>query len=587
MKSSLILSFLFFSATCCFAQNKYAVIVGINEYYDKPGVKSTEYSLKGCVNDAISMKSLLINRFSFPKENVKTLLNAQATQKTFLAAMENVLNKSKPGDVAVFFFCGHGIYTINPGNKLDFVKQGYNQAICMSDLYSPNYECLVRDNTLKLLFNRFVKKKVTLTSILDCCYSENMSMPPPPPIYHNPYRIVDVKTNKVVPLGVIDLRSYKLNQTLTVNDKAVIERPSETPDSRFANLAACSWAQKAVEIWDEGGKPHGAFTKAIINVFEKSKVDLPLSKVIERIKNDIDIVQNLQQRPGFRYDTLSRDNLNFIGLPVQPTIPALQTRVISSLQGKVTVNVGAKDDVMIGNVFTTKDKAISIKISKVYPESADGLTDPNAKFKKGDIVFISDRYRVSDPLIKIYIPASTLNSAGYMDMFNRQVLPFTKEKTYQDYFNFSNVRTAPTFLFNNQENLGLEISKIAKQNAFFVLMASPLDIADAIKSTLAKEQSIKLVNTAEEADFALYVNYAATSNDNNSPKFVFSLRKPLPADVNLKKNAEVIFWADNVAFPNLILNSTQLSQLSKDIQKISYAAIRSKGTHWINTYPRR
>ena len=126
MKIFLLLFLLLPSCLSGFAQNKYAVIVGINEYYDKPGVKSAKYSLKGCVNDAISMKSLLINRFSFPKENVKTLLNAQATQKTFIDAMENILEKSKPGDVAVFFFCGHGIYTINPGNKLDFVKQGYN-----------------------------------------------------------------------------------------------------------------------------------------------------------------------------------------------------------------------------------------------------------------------------------------------------------------------------------------------------------------------------------------------------------------------------------------------------------------------------
>lgn len=587
MKTSLFLSFLFFCALSGFAQNKYAVIVGINEYYDKPGIKSSEYGLKGCVNDAVSIKSLLINRFTFPKENVKTLLNAQATQKTFLAAMEDILEKSKPGDVAVFFFCGHGVYTINPENKADSVKQGFNQAICMSDLYSPNYECLVRDNTLKILFNRFVEKKVTLTSILDCCYSENIPMSPLPPVYHNPYRVVDVKTNKVVPGGVIDLRSFKLNKTLTIADKAVIERPSETPNSRFANLAACSWAEKAVEIWDESGRPHGAFTKSIINIFEKSKVDLPLSEIIERIKNDIDVVQNLQQRPGFRYDTLSRDKLNFIGLPVQSTIPRLQTRVVSSQPGKVTVDVGAKDDIMIGNVFAAKGKASSFTISKVYPDSAIGVTNPKVTIMKDDLFFISDRYRVSNPIIKVYVPTSTLKSAVYMEMFNKQILPFTKEKTYQDYFNFNDIQTAATFLFTNQENSGLEISKIVKQNEFFVLMALPSDVASIIKSTLRKEQSIRLVNSPGEADFALYINYAAISDDNKSPRFVFSFRKPLPADVNVKKKAEVIFWADNVAFPTLNLNATQLNRLSKGIQEISYAAIRSRGTQWINTYPRR
>lgn len=174
-----------------------------------------------------------------------------------------------------------------------------------------------------------------------------------------------------------------------------------------------------------------------------------------------------------------------------------------------------------------------------------------------------------------------------MDLFNKQVLPFTKKKTYQDYFNFNDNRAAATFLFNNQKNSGLEISKIVKQNEFFVLMALPSDIANVVKFNLSKEQSIKLVNTPGEADFALYVNYATKSVDNNNPKFVFSFRKPLPADVNVKKNADVIFWADKITFSSLRLSKPQLALLGKSIQQLSYAAIRSRGTQWINTYPKR
>lgn len=65
------------------AQSKYALIIGINDYYLQPGVKSP-LSLQGCVNDAVSMKHLLIDRFAFEPVNIQTLYNMQATKGSIL-----------------------------------------------------------------------------------------------------------------------------------------------------------------------------------------------------------------------------------------------------------------------------------------------------------------------------------------------------------------------------------------------------------------------------------------------------------------------------------------------------------------------
>ena len=62
------------------AQRKYAVLVGINNYYQEPGVISY-LSLTGCVNDVNSMKALFINRFGFNEENIKIITDAAATKK--------------------------------------------------------------------------------------------------------------------------------------------------------------------------------------------------------------------------------------------------------------------------------------------------------------------------------------------------------------------------------------------------------------------------------------------------------------------------------------------------------------------------
>ncbi|RZL30329.1 MAG: hypothetical protein EOO96_18330 [Pedobacter sp.] len=283
---------------------------------------------------------------------------------------------------------------------------------------------------------------------------------------------------------------------------------------------------------------------------------------------------------------ISRNKLNLIGLPLQKNIPLLQTKILSSQNGVITINNGTNDEIMVGNIFSSTDKKTRFSIIKVYPDSAIGLANSQTTIKKDVIFTLTDRYRISKPLIKIHIPSSKLSSTAFMEMFVKQILPHTKDKAYNDYFNFS-YGTASTFLFTEQKNTSLEISKINKQKEFFILMALPLDIANSVKAMLQKEQSIQLVSTPSQADFVLYINYAAVSNDNNSPKFVFSFRKPLPTDIKVKKQAEIIFWLDNVSLSSLILNKTQLANLNKGIKQISYSAIRSTGTRWINTYQRR
>ena len=172
----LILSIFFYSATISvYAQTKHAVLVAVNDYYTQPGVKSRS-CLRGCVNDADAMKELLTNRFAFQADKIRTLYNAEATKKNFIKLMYSVLRDCKPGDAVLFFYSGHGVWMTNNTLAQDAVKRGMSQAIVMSDLYSPGWDCLIRDETLKDIFNQFVDKKIILTTVFDCCYSANLMM---------------------------------------------------------------------------------------------------------------------------------------------------------------------------------------------------------------------------------------------------------------------------------------------------------------------------------------------------------------------------------------------------------------------------
>lgn len=174
----LILSLSFYLTTIFTnAQEKYAVLVAVDNYYEAPGVKH-HASLSGCVNDAKAIRGLLENRFGFNPQHIYTLFDTKATKRNVINQLRVVFQKSKPGDAVVFFFSGHGVWMTNETLIDDPVKRGMSQAIVMNDLYSPGWDCLMRDETLKEIFNQFVDKKIIVTSILDCCYSANIMMQP-------------------------------------------------------------------------------------------------------------------------------------------------------------------------------------------------------------------------------------------------------------------------------------------------------------------------------------------------------------------------------------------------------------------------
>ena len=172
----------FVSALCIVAfsinaQNKYALIIGINKYYEVKGVVS-EVSLHGSINDANSIRDLLIKKFGFKKSNIDTLYDGDATRDNIIAGIKKKLRQCKPGDAMVFYYSGHGVYLMNTQEDNDPIKNGMNQAMLTSDLYNydDHLKCFLRDFTLKQYFNLFIDKKIILTTIFDCCFSGNLTM---------------------------------------------------------------------------------------------------------------------------------------------------------------------------------------------------------------------------------------------------------------------------------------------------------------------------------------------------------------------------------------------------------------------------
>ena len=81
--------------------NSWALIIGIDKYEN---VKNLDYA----VEDANSIKNLLVKQFSFPSENITLLLNKKATYIKIKKALSHVTRQANEKDRILIFFAGHG-----------------------------------------------------------------------------------------------------------------------------------------------------------------------------------------------------------------------------------------------------------------------------------------------------------------------------------------------------------------------------------------------------------------------------------------------------------------------------------------------
>ena len=99
--SILLFAFGFALTTEDIYDNSYALIIGIDKYEN---VKNLDYA----VDDANSIKNLLVEKFSFPSDNITLLLNKKATYTKIKKALSHVTRQANEKDRILIFFAGHG-----------------------------------------------------------------------------------------------------------------------------------------------------------------------------------------------------------------------------------------------------------------------------------------------------------------------------------------------------------------------------------------------------------------------------------------------------------------------------------------------
>lgn len=101
---------------------KKALLVGVEEY------ANPDYNLKGVKEDVRLLQELLVRKGIFAESEIKTLVNKDATKDAIVRAFKDWLVKgTKPGDLALFYFSGHGIQIWDENG--DEIQDGKDEAL--------------------------------------------------------------------------------------------------------------------------------------------------------------------------------------------------------------------------------------------------------------------------------------------------------------------------------------------------------------------------------------------------------------------------------------------------------------------------
>jgi len=165
MKKSIafISIFLLFSVYLLSARR--ALIIGIDHYMTND-IYGGKLDLKGCANDALDIKNILIEKFDFKESEIRLLLNQDATKESILEGFQWLIRETKSQDWVIFSFSGHGkqVQDLN-GDEED----GLDECICPSDVEPKYLLNLISDDDINQFIIELKDRRAFF--LFDSCHS--------------------------------------------------------------------------------------------------------------------------------------------------------------------------------------------------------------------------------------------------------------------------------------------------------------------------------------------------------------------------------------------------------------------------------
>lgn len=262
--------------------NKRALLVGVNKYPNLP----PHSQLRGCENDVAAVRHMLVTTFKFPPENVRVLVNEEATEQAVRGALEQLLGDCGEGDIVVFHFSGHGSQMAPKGEK----PRGYDESIMPHDSGRMRDDFPrkvaprdIRDTEINEWLSRLTRKTPYITLLFDSCHSGSIT------------RLADGEEAgrlRWVPPDPLPAGAQPAAPGGTRGASRDVGGSGWLPESdKYVLLAACAAEQGAYELDHTGGdggtQRFGAFTfhltREIEQGFQNSDGRLTYRDIWERV----------------------------------------------------------------------------------------------------------------------------------------------------------------------------------------------------------------------------------------------------------------------------------------------------------------
>lgn len=230
-----------------------AVLVGIGRYAPaSPGHSLADRrdwpALDGPANDVKAVRSVLVERFAFEPANIVVLQDEQATRSAIVAAIRShLIAGSEAGDVAFFFFAGHGSQQFN---SLSSEHDQKDETLVPYDALSGGPP--IRDKELSRLFNQVLDTGAALTLVYDSCHSGSLTRGAAKTDGKRRARFVRLQADDARDAGATGPPPEERGALVlsAAQDFQVAEEIGEAAEARGIFTAALVGAWRAAPVWE-------------------------------------------------------------------------------------------------------------------------------------------------------------------------------------------------------------------------------------------------------------------------------------------------------------------------------------------------
>ncbi|QAY72074.1 hypothetical protein ET445_00730 [Agromyces protaetiae] len=234
----------------------FALLVGIDEYPDPVP------RLAGCKNDVDAIESLLSARVASAGDTFHPLrlVDEQATRDEVIDAFRSHLGQAGEGDVALFYYSGHGSQESAPQEFWSIEPDHLDETLVLFDSRSPGKWDLA-DKELAVLLSETEASSPHVLVVLDCCHSGSGTRGP-------------LEDGTAIRRAPLDRRARPIEAFLpgaarVAEGGAAVSKPAVLGDSgwairspRHVLLSGCRSNETSKEVTHEG-KARGAMSVAL------------------------------------------------------------------------------------------------------------------------------------------------------------------------------------------------------------------------------------------------------------------------------------------------------------------------------------